>query len=210
MMSTPFGRYETATAAFDAANAEDPRIVTWEGHSYPAEVLYAERMSRWLDRLRPDASDALRLAARAQHIRRWEIPRASYPKDRAGYLAWRTELKHFHARAAGGILAGLGYDEATVARVQSLLKKERLKQDEEAQALEDVACLVFLENTFAEFSTQHDQAKVVDIVRKTWKKMSAEGQKAALTIELPPQARALVEKALAAADAKPASLSGRG
>lgn len=196
-MNAPAGRYQAALAAFDAANAEDPRVVAWEGRSYPAEVLYAERMSRWLDRLRPDASEALRLAVRAQHIRRWEIPRAGYPKDRAGYLAWRTELKRFHARVAGGILAGLGYDEASVARVRSLVKKERLKQDEEAQALEDVACLVFLENYFADFSTQHEQAKVVDIVRKTWGKMSEAGRRAALALELPDAARALVEKALA-------------
>lgn len=190
-------RFEAAIAAFDAENAKDPNFIMVDGEDVPKELAYARQMSRWLEKLVPGASEALRLAACAQHIRRWEIPRRDYPMDRVGYLRWRTDLKHFHARIAGDILESLGYDAETVGRVQSLLKKQRLKQDPEAQALEDVICLVFLENYFADFAKQHDPEKIVDIVRKTWKKMSPAGHEAALKLELPPEARALVERALA-------------
>jgi hypothetical protein len=196
-MTPERSRFKAAIAAFDAANADDPNVVDVRGVEIPKELLYAHQMTRWLGRLVPDASEALKLAARSQHIRRWEIPRGGYPMDRTGYLKWRTELKNFHATVAGEILAGAGYDEATVARVQSLLRKERLKRDPEAQQLEDVVCLVFLENYFADFSKQHDPNKVIDIVRKTWTKMSPAGHEAALALELPAEARALVEKALA-------------
>lgn len=198
-MTAEAARFKAAIAAFDAANAEDPNVVEVGGVEIPKELLYAHRMTRWLNRLAPDASEALKLAARSQHIRRWEIPRSGYADGRVGYLKWRTELKDFHARVAGEILAEAGYDEATVARVQALLRKERLKRDAEAQALEDVVCLVFLESYFADFSTQHDPDKVVDIVRKTWAKMSPAGHEAALALDLPRPARALVEKALAGA-----------
>lgn len=190
-------RFEAAIAAFDAANGEDPNTMVFDGKEYPKELLYAQQMSRWLDRLVPDASEALKLAARSQHVRRWEIPRGDYTRDRIGYLKWRRDLKHLHARLAGDILAEVGYDEPTIARVQSLLRKEGLKHDRETQQLEDVICLVFLENYFADFSKQHDEAKIIDIIRKTWKKMSPAGHEAALALELPPEARELVERALA-------------
>ncbi len=199
-MSEPSPRLEAAFAAFDEANAADPNTVEADGREWPKELVYARQMTRWLARFAPDASEALQLAARCQHIRRWEIPRDAYPRDRVGYLKWRTELKHMHARIAGEILQRAGYDDAIIARVQSLLKKERLKSDPEAQTLEDVVCLVFLENWFAEFSQQHAPDKVVDIVAKTWKKMSPAGHRAALDLAgaLPDDARALVERALAA------------
>ncbi len=196
-MTAEESRFEAAIAAFDAANGEDPNIVVFEGKEYPKELLYAQQMSQWLDRLVPNACETLKLAARSQHITRWEIPRSDYPMDRIGYLKWRKDLQHFHARVVGEILAKTGYDEATIARVKSLLRKESLKHDPETQQLEDVICLVFLENYFAEFSKQHDEEKIVDIVRKTWKKMSPAGHEAALALELPPEARGLVEKALA-------------
>ena len=186
--------FERAMSAIDAANAADPNRVDEAGR--PKELVYAEQMTRWLAELVPDASDALRLAVRAQHIRRWEIPRDSYPMDRIGYLKWRTDLKNLHAKLAGDILAEAGYDDVTVARVQGLIRKERLKQDAETQALEDVACLVFLENYFADFARQHDPEKVVEIVRKTWKKMSPNGHAAALKLDMPEAAAALVQKAL--------------
>jgi hypothetical protein len=193
-------RIAAAIEAFDEANAADPTIVEAEGREWPKELLYARQMSAWLDRFAPDASEALRLAARCQHIRRWEIPRDSYPRDRIGYLKWRTELKLMHARIAGEILEKAGYDKDIVARVQALLKKEHLKSDPETQTLEDVVCLVFLENWFADFSKQHDPDKVVDIVAKTWKKMSPAGHEAALAMahKLPDDALALVQRALAA------------
>jgi hypothetical protein len=191
-------RLEAAFAAFDEANAADPNRVESEGCDWPKELLYGRQMSAWMDRFAPDASEALKLAARCQHIRRWEIPRDSYPRDRIGYLKWRTELKNMHARIAGEILGETGYDGETIARVQSLLKKERLKQDAEAQVLEDVVCLVFLENWFADFAKQHDPDKIVDIVAKTWKKMSPAGHEAALAMAhtLPPDALQLVQRAL--------------
>ena len=189
-------QFENALAAIDAANAADPNRVSVDGREAPKEFVYAERMTRWLNALAPDASETLRLAVRAQHIRRWEIPRDRYPMDRIGYLKWRTDLKHLHARIAGDILREAGYGPEAIARVQALIKKERLKQDAEAQALEDVACLVFLENYFADFAKGHDADKVVSILRKTWLKMSPRGQDAALKLDMPSEARALVEKAL--------------
>ena len=192
-------RFATAIAAIDAANDEDPNMIRVNRRERPKEAVYGEQMSAWLEKLEPAASEALRLAVRAQHIRRWEIPRNSYPMDRIGYLKWRTDLKHLHAKLTGEILAAAGYGDDTIARVQALIRKERLKQDAEAQTLEDVACLVFLENYFADFARQHEAEKIVPIVQKTWKKMSPKGQAAALALAMPPDARKLVEQALAAA-----------
>lgn len=191
-------RFEKAIARFDAANAEDPNRETFDGAEQPKELLYAKRMTAWLERLAPDASEPLRLAARCQHIRRWTVPRNTYSMDRQGYKQWRTALAKFHAETAGALLRELGYDEQTLGRVQSLLRKERLKLDPETQLLEDVACLVFLENYFADFAKQHDEKKLVGIVRKTWEKMSSKGRDAALKLDLPPEAVAIVKKALAA------------
>jgi hypothetical protein len=196
-MTAADDRFRRAIELFDAANSEDPNREVHEGRSRPRELLYAERMTRWLERLARDASTPLRLAARCQHIRRWEIPRGAYPADRVGYLRWRKALMEFHAETAGEILGRVGYDEETIARVQSLLRKERLKSDPETQTLEDVICLVFLEDYFAEFARKHDEAKLIGILRKTWAKMSPRGREAALALELGPGARALVEKALA-------------
>ena len=190
-------RFRAAVARIDAANGEDPNREMIGGVEQPKELAYGERMSAWLERLAPDASEALRLAARAQHIRRWRIPRGDFPMDRAGYHRWRTTLYRFHADTAGALLAEAGYDAATIARVQALIRKEKLQSDPEMQMLEDVICLVFLENYLAGFSAKHDAAKVVEIVRKTWRKMSPRGQQAALALPLPPAARGLVERALA-------------
>src|SRR5436190_23093228 len=108
-------RFQEAIARFDAANARDPRGI---------ELPYAQRLSAWVERLCPDASEALQLAARCQHLRRWEIPRESYPPGRVGYLKWREALKHFHAEQSGKILREVGYDDETIARVQKInLKK---------------------------------------------------------------------------------------
>jgi hypothetical protein len=190
-------RFLTAIDKIDAANAEDPSREVHDDEDVPAALLYGRRMTEWLDKLYPDASEALQLAARAQHIRRWRVPRDSYPRDRIGYLKWRTFLYGFHADQAEAILREVGYDDATIARVRSLVKKERIKSDPEAQALEDVICLCFLENYFADFAQGHDEQKVVDILRKTWGKMSPVGHAAALKLEMPQEARKLVEKALA-------------
>lgn len=190
-------RFDAAIACFDAANAQDPNLEQVEGEAVPKELLYARRMSAWLRRLEPDASEAVRLAARCQHIRRWVRPRADYPMGRTGYKQWRKDLAKFHAATAGAILRQVGYEEAMVQRVGDLLIKKGLKRDPETQLLEDVICLVFLENYFADFSAGHDEEKIVDIVRKTWKKMSPRGHAAALELNLPASAQALVARALA-------------
>ena len=189
-------RYDQALAAIDAANARDPNLVGADGHGRPAELVYGEYMTAMLARLYPDASEVLRLAVRAQHLRRWEVPRASYPMDRAGYHRWRNDLKRKHAGWAGEILRGVGYDEVEVARVAALIRKEDLKKDSEAQALEDTACLVFLEHYAAVFAAKHDEAKMLGILRKTWVKMSAHAQQAAFALTLPDPVKALIDSAL--------------
>jgi hypothetical protein len=196
-MSGESARFEQAMARFDAANGEDPNLEAHEGVEVPKELLYARRMSAWLEKLAPQAGEPLRLAVRCQHLCRWTIPRGGYPAGRLGYRQWRSTLAEFHARKAGEILRQSGYDPATVARVQALVRKEKVKVDPEAQILEDVACLVFLENYFSEFSLKHDEEKIIDIIRKTWRKMSPGGQQTALALDLPERARALVGKALA-------------
>jgi hypothetical protein len=180
-------RFDRAIEAFDAANAQDPS---------KQALTYAQRMTAWLKRLAPEAHEPLKLAARAQHLMRWKIPRSDYPMDRAGYHRWRTGLFEFHAEEAAKILRGVGYEDATIARVQALLRKERIKSDPDMQLLEDVICLVFLENYFHEFAQTHDEPKLVTIVQRTWKKMSPRGHQVALELPLAPQDRALIERAL--------------
>ena len=186
------GNFSAAMAGIDAVHAEDPEQ---EG-GRPKELIYAERMSAWLATLAPQASESLRLATRCQHLRRWAIPRASFPEGKVGYLSWRKQESLAHAALAGEILARAGYDAQAVARAQSLVKKERIKHDPEAQTLEDVTCLVFLESEFAAFAAKHPDDKVIDILRKTWVKMSARGQQEARKLQLPAALRQLVEKAL--------------
>ena len=187
-MPSDNSRLQSAFARFDAANAEDPNHTLVDGRDVPDELLYAQRMTAWLGRLEPDAPETLRLAVRCQHICRWKIPRDSYPMTRQGYHQWRTRLGVFHAEMAAEILRDVGYDDATIARVQSLVRKEDLK-DPQTQTLEDVACLVFLEFEFADFAKRHDEEKLLRILRKTWRKMSPRGHAAAMTLSLEPAAR---------------------
>jgi len=174
----------------DAANAGDPK---------GAAVEYGRRMSAWLQRLRPEAPEELRIAARGQHIRRWEIPRADFPMDKAGYHRWRTTLYAFHAERIAEIMAECGYDAAAIERARSIVQKKRLKSDSDAQTLEDAAALVFLEHDLAEFAARGDMTedKLVDILRKTWAKMSESGRGAALGIKLALAQSTLLSKALA-------------
>ena len=185
-------RFERAIAAIDAVHAEDPEK---DAAGEAKELVYARRMSAWLERLAPQASDALRLAVRCQHLRRWAIARSDYPGGKIGYLRWRKEEALAHAALAGEILGKAGYD-AELEHVQSLIKKERIKHDPDAQLLEDCACLVFLEYEFADFAPKHDEAKLVDILRKSWSKMSPAGHKAAIALDLPQHLRLIVGKAL--------------
>lgn len=178
-------RFARAIARFDAANAEDPHRETVDGRERPKELVYAERLTAMLGRFQPDAGEVLRLATRAQHIQRWKLPRAEYPMDRIGYLTWRKRLHALHAQVAGDILRDVGYDEATIAAVATLIRKEGLKSNADAQALEDVVGLVFLESYLADFVAKHDDydvAKFTDILAKTARKMSARGRAAAVTL----------------------------
>ena len=192
------GKFKLAIEHFDAANRVDPHQEVVDGQVYPKELLYAQRITRWLERLAPDASEALLLAARCQHIRRWTIPRDQYPMNKSGYKQWRKTLAQFHAKEAGRILQEIGYEQQILDRVAELLQKLRLKLDPEVQLFEDAICLVFLEIEFSEFAQKHDQEKSLTILQKTWKKMSPQGHQAALelTRELPEQAQALVKKAV--------------
>lgn len=189
-------RLNTALESIDRANAEDPNKENWEGREYPKELLYSMRMSEWLRKLDPDPSEARQLAARAQHIRRWEVAREDYPEGREGYLRWRTFLYRFHADQAGAILRQAGYGEEAITQVRRMVGKQGIKRDADVQLIEDLACLVFLEFHFPEFAQKYDEDKLIDIVRKTWKKMSPAGQDAALTIALSSELKNLVGKAL--------------
>lgn len=190
---TPF---ELALSRIDAANADDPNTIVSEGQARPAELVYSERMSAMLARVKPDACEALQLAARAQHLRRWTIPRDSYPMDRAGYHRWRGDLKCRHAEWASAILSESGLEPVIRDRVASLIRKENLKTDCDAQTLEDVACLVFLQFYAAEFAAKHELSKMIGILQKTWKKMSVKGHKTALDLPLDGSVRSLVREAL--------------
>jgi hypothetical protein len=184
-------RFDRAIAAFDAANAEDPNREKEGGVAHPKELLYARRMSEMLERFAPDASEAVRLAARCQHIRRWEVPRDSYPRTPEGYRAWRKRLMDLHAETAARLLRETGYGEDVVTHVQALVRKERLKRDPDSQLLEDVVDLVFLEHYLERFVADHpeyDEVKLADILKKTWAKMSPRGREAALTLVRLPEA----------------------
>ena len=196
-MTADLKRFDATIARFDAANAEDPNLD--EGR--PKELLYAQRMSAMLDRFAPEAAEAVRLAVRAQHIQRWKTPRASYPMDRQGYLQWRTGLYKFHAETAGRIMRETGYDAETIERVQAAVGKKGIKVNAETQLLEDVTDLVFLEHYLAGFAARHpeyDEAKWIEIIRKTWQKMSADAREFVLAgkASLPEALTPLILKAV--------------
>lgn len=194
-------RFEEAVQAFDGLNAEDPNRVEVDGVLRPRQLVESERLSRWIARLAPDASEPLRLASRCQHLQRWQIPRNSYPDGRVGYLMWRKELSRFHANRAREVLASVGYDEATIESVCRIVLKRSLSADADTQTMEDALCLTFLEYDLADFAARHADDKVVEILQKTWGKMSPHGRELGLCIEMPPRVRSLVERALASADA---------
>jgi Domain of unknown function (DUF4202) len=187
---------EQTLAAFDAANAQDPNTEIVNGKPIAKELIYSLRMTEHLHQFAPNPSIELQLAARSQHICRWKIPRSDYPMDRQGYKKWRLDLAVFHGETAGEIMQANGYDESAIQRVKDLLLKRSLKRDNEVQALEDVICLVFLEFYLEDFASKHDEAKLIDIIQKTWNKMSDAGHTAALKLPLSNTMLALVTKAL--------------
>ncbi len=192
-------RFQRVIRSIDQANGEDPNSEVVDGVAWPKEQLYGMRMQEWVEELDPGASEALRIAARSQHIRRWEIPRSGYPMDRRGYLRWRTTLYAFHADRASEILRDQEYDAETIERVRALLQKRNLRADTEVQTLEDAAALVFLVHHLDDFLERDDIAeeKAIDIIRKTWKKMTERGHEAASALALSDESTALLEKALA-------------
>ncbi len=180
----------------DAANAEDPNQTDVNGQPVANELLYGQRMSDCLKQFAPDASELLQIAARAQHIQRWKIPRSTYPMDRAGYKKWRADLAVFHGEQTAAIMEACRYSADDQTRVKAILQKKRLKKDSDVQTLEDVACLVFLQFYLADFAAKHNDNKLIDIIRKTWNKMSTAGQQAALKLDLPSPMLTLVQRAL--------------
>ncbi len=199
-MTSP--QYERAVALIDAANAEDPRMDTDEnGKPVPRELLYGQRMTEMIERYAPEADEAQKLSVRAQHIQRWKTPRDTYPMTREGYLQWRTGLYKFHAETAARLVKEAGYDEATVERVRQAVGKRGLKVNPDTQLLEDVADLVFIEHYMLEFAKQkpdYSEEKWLDIIRKTWKKMSPRAHEFALSgkIKLPEPLVPLITKAI--------------
>lgn len=198
-MNEQQARFERAMALFDAANAEDPN----QDEGQPKELLYALRMSDMLNRFAPEASEVVKLAVRAQHIRRWTVPRGGYPMTKEGYYAWRTGLYKFHAETAGVLMRRAGYDEATVECVVAAVGKRGLKVNADTQLLEDVTDLVFIEHYMVGFAGQHaeySEEKWLDIIRKTWKKMSERAHAFATSggIKLPEPLVPLILKAIGA------------
>jgi hypothetical protein len=192
-------RLATALAAIDAANGDDPHTLVIDGVERPKELAHAELMTRWVRALAPDCSEEQLIAARAHHLRRWAIPRDSYPRDRAGYLRWRSALRRQHADDVGGIMRDAGYDDGEIERVQAIVRKQGLGRDPDVQVHEDALCLVFLETQFDELAAQlDDDDKMIDILRKTAGKMSPAGLAAAGGLPFSPAAAALLERALAA------------
>lgn len=190
-------RFETAIALIDKKNEEDPNTYQVAGFDYPKELLYSQRMTRKLLQFEPNASKALQIATRAQHICRWKIARNEYPMDRVGYLKWRENLKKMHANTTSEILQQVGFDEQFQDRVKKIILKKGIKKNEESQALEDVICLVFLDYYFDEFAAKHSDEKVIDILQKTWVKMSDKGHKVALQLSFSNKSLALVKQAIA-------------
>jgi len=190
-------RLARAVAAIDAANQDDPNTLVVRGETRPKELAHAELVSEWVERLRPDASEALRLAARAHHVQRWTIPRSDYPTGRSGYLRWRKALQGHHVAVLRGILEAEGYPQEVIDRAAALLRKQGLGRDPEVQALEDALCLVFVETQFADLAARLPEEKLLDVTRKTLAKMSPGAVDRASAIPLPDDARALLGRAAA-------------
>ena len=185
-------KFEAALRRFDEENSRDPN----RENSQPRELLYAQRLSNWVLRLAPNASEALRLAARCQHICRWEIPRDSYPMTRAGYLKWRADLKKIHAEKSGAILREVGYDDEIVRQVQDLNLKKNFPNDSETRTLEDALCLVFLEFQLAELAAKTAEDKTINALKKSWAKMTEAARAEALKLNYGEREKALLQRAL--------------
>jgi hypothetical protein len=188
--------FERAIQRFDEENARDPNMEIVDGVARPRELAYAERLTDWVLKLKPDASETLRLAGRCQHVCRWTIPRDTYERTKAGYLRWRTELKKFHAQKAGEILREVGYADEVVTRVQALNLKKDFPQDPDTRVLEDALCLVFLQYQLAELASRSTDEQMINALRKSWNKMTEQARTEALKLSYGPRERLLIKKAL--------------
>jgi uncharacterized protein DUF4202 len=186
-------KFEEAIRRFDEENARDPN----EENGQPRELLYAQRLTNWVLRLCPNPSEAVRLAARCQHLCRWKIPRGDYPMTRPGYLKWRADLKKFHAQRAGEILRDVGYDDETIRRVQDLNLKKNFPADAECRLLEDALCLVFLEFQCADLAAKTADDKMVNAIKKSWEKMTEAARSEALKLNYSEREKMLIQTALA-------------
>ena len=190
-------RLATVLDSLDRLNRADPNTDSDGASAHPREGLYAQRLSAWVKKLRPDASEALQIAARGQHVQRWTIPRQRYEMNRQGYLRWRETLKAFHIETVAAIMREAGYGEPEIARVGRIMNKRHLAEEPESQTLEDALCLVFLEFQFADLRKKTEDGKMREIVRKTWAKMSEQGRKEALDLPLSQDDKNFLREALA-------------
>lgn len=190
------GKFDAAIRRFDEENCRDPNSQAENGVAQPRELIYARWLTQWVLKLRPDASEELRLAARCQHLCRWMVPRDSHPMTRAGYLKWREGLKHFHARKAGEILREVGYAEETISRVQKLNLKKDFPNDAETRVLEDALCLVFLERQLDDLAAKTTDEKMINALQKAWNKMTPAARELALTLNYSAREKALLDLAL--------------
>ena len=191
-------RREQAIRLFDEKNARDPNTVLVDNRTLPRELLYAHRLSAWVNKLCPEPSEALILAARCQHICRWEISRSRSTMTRTGYLKWRQELKQFHARKAREILTAVGYSQDLIAQVEALNLKKNFPDDPDSRVLEDALCLIFLEHQLADLACRSTRDKVVNALQKSWQKMTPTAREITLELPLDLKEKELIEQALAA------------
>jgi len=197
--------FDQVVSLMDAANSEDPNIEIADGKEWPKELLYSHRMSEMLERYNPGVDDVARLAIRGQHIQRWKSPRDAYPMNRQGYHQWRTSLYKFHADSVAALMAKAGYDEESIERVKKAVGKKGLRVNVDTQLLEDVASLVFIEHYMLAFTEKHPEyteEKWIDIIRKTWKKMSPAAHEFALSgsVKLPGPLVTLIQKSVSVAN----------
>jgi hypothetical protein len=190
-------RFTSAIRAFDALNAKDPHSVERDGESVPKELHDAQAMTRWVDAMYPDAGEVAHLAARCQHLCRWEVPRNSYPEGRTGYLKWRSDLKKMHAAKSTEVLRSVGYATDVIDAVTAVNLKHGLKSNLDVQIIEDALCLVFLELQFEGYVGKWKDEKIIRILKKTWGKMSEVGHEAALKLPFSGKGLSLIQQALA-------------
>ncbi len=189
-------RLRRALDRLDELNSADPHQIRLHGEVRPKELTHAALVSAWVERLRPGADDALRIAARGHHVRRWVIPRGKYPQGRRGYLRWRQALHELHAETVGDVMTEAGYGAADIRRAQDLVRKKNLRRDPDAQAMEDALCLVFLETQLGEFRAGRPDERTAEILRKTWDKMSTDARALALALDLTPGDRGFLLRVL--------------